>query len=68
MMRYTSTNIVMEKPIHFATCICTQLDSLVKQLIDLVTSCSVNADENLEFRLAHDILFREVKLTYYCHA
>ena len=41
--------------------VCTQLDSLVKQLIDLVTSCSDNADENLEFRLAHDILFREVK-------
>ena len=38
--------------------VCTQLDSLVKQL---VTSFSVNADENLEFRLAHDILFREVK-------
>ena len=47
--------------------VCTQLVSLVKQLIELVSSCSINANEKLEFRLAHDVLFREVKfnLSYY---
>ena len=54
----------MEKPIPFATCMYTAGYRLVKQLVDLVTSCSVIADEKLEFRLAHDFLFREVKLIY----
>ena len=42
--------------------VCTQLYSLVKQLQDVVTSCNVNTNEKLEFWMAHDVLFREVKI------
>lgn len=47
-----------------------QLDCLIKQLRDLVATCSVKTSYYLEFRLVHDILFREVELFFdvlMCH-
>ena len=47
----------MEKLIPFATCMYTAGQSC-QQLVDLVTSCCVNTDERLKFRLAHVMYYR----------